>query len=78
MHTDKTRLNYSQFLAAFEDGRKSSYGHRPTEVRIEEYSEITPEEAENKLRAKLQKNVDDVTRVILHFLYHIFQLNEYE
>ena len=63
MHTDKSRLNYGQFLAAFEDGRKSSYGRRPAEVRIEEYSDISPEEADQKLRSKLEKNIDDVTRV---------------
>ena len=63
LHTDKSRLNYSQFLAAFEDGRKSSYGRRPGEVRIEEYSNLSPEQAEEKLRLKLEKNIDDVTRV---------------
>ena len=63
LHTDKSRLNYSQFLSAFEDGRKSSYGRRPGEVRIEEYADLSPEEAENKLRIKLEKNIDDVTRV---------------
>ena len=63
LHTDKSRLNYSQFLAAFEDGRKSSYGRRPGEVRIEEYGNLSPEQAEEKLRVKLEKNIDDVTRV---------------
>lgn len=63
MHTDKTRLNYSQFLQAFEDGRKSSYGQRPPEVQIEVYAEMSPDAAENKLRMKLEKNIDDITRV---------------
>ena len=63
MYTDKSRLNYSQFLAAFEDGRKSSYGNRPTEVRIEEYPDMSPDQAEDKLRVKLVKNIDDITRV---------------
>ncbi|KAL8588470.1 hypothetical protein ACOMHN_054049 [Nucella lapillus] len=67
MHTDKTRLNYKQFLAAFEDGRKSSYGRRPTEVRVEEYVDVTPEEAESKLKQKLEKNIDDVTRTLAAF-----------
>ncbi|XP_070189620.1 EF-hand calcium-binding domain-containing protein 6-like [Littorina saxatilis] len=64
LRTDKARLNYSQFLAAFEDGRKSSYGRRPAEVRIEEYTELTAEDAENKLRQKLEKNIDDVSRTL--------------
>lgn len=64
LRTDKSRLNYSQFLAAFEDGRKSSYGHRPTEVRIEEYTDLTPEQAEGKLRARVTKNIDDITRML--------------
>ncbi|XP_076466442.1 EF-hand calcium-binding domain-containing protein 6-like [Babylonia areolata] len=64
LHTDKSRLNYRQFLAAFEDGRKSSYGHRPTEVRIEEYANLSGEEAESKLKQKLEKNIDDVTRML--------------
>lgn len=62
--TDKSRLNYNQFLAAFEDGRKSSYGRRPQEVRIEVYSDLSADEAEVKLRQKLEKNVDDITKTL--------------
>ncbi|KAK7503096.1 hypothetical protein BaRGS_00005722 [Batillaria attramentaria] len=64
LYTDKSRLNYDQFLAAFEDGRKSSYGRRLRDVCIEEYSDISADEAEAKLRQKLERNIDDITRTL--------------
>lgn len=64
MRTEKTRLNYEQFLHAFEEGRKSSYGQRPQAVHTEQYPELSPEEAEKKLRMKIEKNIDDIIRVI--------------
>ena len=62
--TDKSRINYAEFLEAFEDGRKSSYGRQPRDIRIDEYRKLNPEEAEKKLKERLEANVDDVTKVV--------------
>lgn len=65
--TDKSRINYSDFLNAFEDGRKSSYGRQPQDIKIEEFQNLAPTEAEKKLRKKLYANIDDVTKALAAF-----------
>ncbi|XP_023929939.1 EF-hand calcium-binding domain-containing protein 6 [Lingula anatina] len=52
-----SRINYEQFLKAFEDGRKSSYGHR-TDVQLEEYEDLNPTSAEKKIRDKISNNFE--------------------
>lgn len=61
--TSQSRINYADFLNAFEDGRKSSYGQQPQDIKIEEYRKLSPEQAEKRLKQKLQANIDDVTKV---------------
>ncbi|ESO84984.1 hypothetical protein LOTGIDRAFT_236027 [Lottia gigantea] len=52
LHTNQSKLNYEDFLKAFEEGRKSSYGTRKTEEFNfvgEDNSNLSPEDAEDKL-----------------------------
>ncbi|RUS70512.1 hypothetical protein EGW08_021724 [Elysia chlorotica] len=65
--TDKSKINYADFLNAFEDGRKSSYGRQPKDIKIEEFQNLAPLEAEKKLRKKLAANIDDVTKALAAF-----------
>ncbi|XP_052809717.1 EF-hand calcium-binding domain-containing protein 6-like isoform X2 [Mya arenaria] len=63
LSTKKSKLNYNQFLAAFEEGRKSSYGHRRREdVQILEDPEMTNQEAEHKLRELVASQVEILER----------------
>jgi hypothetical protein len=61
--TRKSRLNYEQFLAAFEEGRKSSYGQRKGDVQIEEQPDLTNQEAEHRLRELVASQVEVLERV---------------
>jgi len=64
LSTQKSKLNYNQFLAAFEEGRKSSYGNRRREeVVIQEQPELTNQEAEHKLRELVASQVEVLERV---------------
>ncbi|CAL1541366.1 unnamed protein product [Lymnaea stagnalis] len=65
--TSKSRINYEDFLNAFEDGRKSSYGNQLQDLSIEAYHKLTPEEAEKKLKHKLKKNIEDITKALAAF-----------
>ncbi|KAL3881564.1 hypothetical protein ACJMK2_027990 [Sinanodonta woodiana] len=60
--TNKSRLSFEDFLHAFEDGRKSSYARREKDVQIEEYSTLTPQEAEQKLRESVSVQVEVLER----------------
>ncbi|XP_053398276.1 EF-hand calcium-binding domain-containing protein 6-like [Mercenaria mercenaria] len=60
--TRKSRLNYEQFLAAFEEGRKSSYGQRKGDVQIEEQPNLTNQEAEHRLRELVASQVEVLER----------------
>lgn len=64
--TRGSRLNYEDFLRAFEDGRKSSYGHRKEDVIIEEHQGLKPQEAENRLRDVVAAQSDLIGRVCIH------------
>ena len=61
--TSRSKLNYEQFLHAFEEGRKSSYGPRKQDVKIEEQPELTPQEAEHRLRELVGSQVEILERV---------------
>ena len=61
--TSRSKLNYEQFLHAFEEGRKSSYGPRKQDVKIEEQPELTPQEAEHRLRELVGSQVEILARV---------------
>ena len=61
--TSRSKLNYEQFLHAFEEGRKSSYGPRKQDVKIEEQPELTAQEAEHRLRELVGKQVEILERV---------------
>lgn len=63
LKTNKSRLNYDQFLAAFEEGRKSSYGPRKEDVKIEEQPNLTNQEAEHRLRELVVSQVEILERV---------------
>ena len=64
--TSRSKLNYKQFLHAFEEGRKSSYGPRKQDVRIEEQPDLNPQEAEHRLRELVGSQVEVLERVGLH------------
>ncbi|KAK6168917.1 hypothetical protein SNE40_020073 [Patella caerulea] len=55
LQTNQSRLNYDDFLRAFEEGRKSSYGRRKREFTLstEDYSHLLPQQAEDKLRQNI-------------------------
>lgn len=57
------RINYAEFLQAFEDGRKSSYSDQDHDIKFEKYEKLNLEDAEMKLKAKLKTSVDDVVKV---------------
>lgn len=61
--SDRSRIDYNEFLKAFEDGRKSSYGRQPRDIRIEEFHKLSPEEAEKKLKKRVENNFDDIMKV---------------
>ena len=61
--TRKSRLNYEKFLAAFEEGRKSSYGPRKGDVFIEEQPNLNNQEAEHRLRELVGSQVEILERV---------------
>lgn len=61
--SDRSRIDYNDFLRAFEDGRKSSYGRQPVDIRLEEFQKLSPEEAEKKLRSRVERNIDDIMKV---------------
>lgn len=60
--TKKSRINYEQFLAVFEEGRKSSYGPRKKDVYIEEQPNLTNPEAEHKLRELVASQMEILER----------------
>lgn len=65
--TRKSRLNYDQFLAAFEEGRKSSYGHRKADVQIEEQPYLSNQEAEHRLRELVASQTEVLERAFAAF-----------
>ncbi|XP_069133814.1 EF-hand calcium-binding domain-containing protein 6-like isoform X1 [Argopecten irradians] len=65
--TNKSRLNYEAFLMAFEDGRKSAYGHRTPELQISQYVGLTPQEAEGRLREMVAKSYDLLSKAFAAF-----------
>ena len=67
--TSRSKLNYEQFLHAFEEGRKSSYGPRKPDVKIEEQPDLTPQEAEHRLRELVGSQVEVLERVRNIFLW---------
>uniref|UniRef100_A0A2C9KUP1 EF-hand domain-containing protein n=1 Tax=Biomphalaria glabrata TaxID=6526 RepID=A0A2C9KUP1_BIOGL len=67
LSTSQSQINYADFLKAFEDGRKSSYGTQPQDIRIEEYNKLNPEDAEKKFKQKLQANAEDVLKALAAF-----------
>ncbi|KAH9512262.1 hypothetical protein Btru_041326 [Bulinus truncatus] len=67
LSTSQSQISYAEFLRAFEDGRKSSYGSQPQDIRIEEYHKLSPENAEKKLRQKLQANIEDIMKALSAF-----------
>ena len=67
--TSRSKLNYEQFLHAFEEGRKSSYGPRKPDVKIEEQPDLTPQEAEHRLRELVGSQVEVLERVRNIFSY---------
>lgn len=67
MRTNKSRLNYEEFLHAFEDGRKSSYGHRATKIDIVEHHGLSAQEAEMRIREHVAQQTDVLGRVRLPF-----------
>ena len=66
--TSRSKLNYKQFLHAFEEGRKSSYGPRKQDVRIEEQPDLNPQEAEHRLRELVGSQVEILERVGGHYV----------
>lgn len=58
-----SKLNYNDFLKAFEDGRMSSYGNREPDVRVLEFENLTPTEAEQRLRDKVGADYTTVKKV---------------
>lgn len=67
LRTNKSRLNYEEFLHAFEDGRKSSYGHRQTKIDIVEHHGLSGQEAENKVRENVAQQLDVLGRAFASF-----------
>ncbi|KAL4233424.1 EF-hand calcium-binding domain-containing protein 6 [Mactra antiquata] len=67
LSTRKSRLNYEQFLAAFEEGRKSSYGPRKGDVQIEEQPSLNNSEAEHRLRELVASQVEVLERAFAAF-----------
>lgn len=61
--TKGSRLNYEEFLRAFEDGRKEHYQRPLPEVRIEECGALSPQEAETKLRRVIENQGDVLGKV---------------
>ena len=61
--TKGSRLNYEEFLRAFEDGRKEHYQRPLPEVRIEECGALSPQEAETKLRQMIETQGDVLGKV---------------
>ena len=58
-------MKYEDFLAAFEDGRKSAYGaRRPPVARIDQDADLSNMAAEAKLREKISANKDVLTKVV--------------
>lgn len=70
MRTNKSRLNYEEFLHAFEDGRKSSYGHRATKIDIIEHHGLSAQEAEIRIREHVAQQTDVLGRVRLPSISH--------
>lgn len=76
LRTNRSRLNYEEFLHAFEDGRKSSYGNRPTKIDIVENHGLSPQDAENRVRETVAQQTDVLGRVRarIYILSHLFLL----
>ncbi|XP_046566155.1 EF-hand calcium-binding domain-containing protein 6-like [Haliotis rubra] len=73
LHSDRSRLDYSMFLKAFQDGRKSSYGDREgpqQDVSIEEHHGLHPVDAETKLHNKMRTQADAIGRAFAAFDKH--------
>ncbi|XP_041351388.1 EF-hand calcium-binding domain-containing protein 6-like [Gigantopelta aegis] len=67
LHTKKSQLNYEKFLKAFDDGRASRYGKRTKDVQIETYPNLSPEDAQTKLRDQLMAQSDAIGRAFAAF-----------
>ena len=67
LRTNKSRLNYEEFLHAFEDGRKSSYGHRATKIDIVEHHGLSAQEAEIRIREHVAQQTDVLGRAFGSF-----------
>ncbi|VDI45640.1 Hypothetical predicted protein [Mytilus galloprovincialis] len=67
LRTNRSRLNYEEFLHAFEDGRKSSYGNRPTKIDIVENHGLSPQDAENRVRETVAQQTDVLGRAFGSF-----------
>nr|XP_022292188.1 EF-hand calcium-binding domain-containing protein 6-like isoform X2 [Crassostrea virginica] len=65
--TKGSRLNYEEFLRAFEDGRKEHYQRPLPEVRIEECGALSPQEAETKLRQMIETQGDVLGKAFASF-----------
>jgi hypothetical protein len=61
--TRGSRLNYEEFLRAFEDGRKEHYQRPLPEVRIQECDVLSPQEAETKLRQIIENQGEVLGKV---------------
>ncbi|KAK3098848.1 hypothetical protein FSP39_023679 [Pinctada imbricata] len=62
-----SRMNYEEFLRAFEDGRKDHYRRKGPDVTIQEFQGLTPQEAENRLREVVANQADVLGRAFASF-----------
>ncbi|XP_074648584.1 EF-hand calcium-binding domain-containing protein 6-like [Tubulanus polymorphus] len=68
LYERKSKLNYEQFLKAFEEGRHSSYGQRPSaSLEIPYNPKLSPFDAECELREKVSNDYETLEKAFSTF-----------
>ena len=80
----RSRLTFDEFLAVFEEGRKDNYAPKEPDTSYPsvKFENLSPETAENKLRAKVGGQADILQKVTCFFSLilinpHIFIIFEH-